>query len=102
MTVIDNCDLHEISLKWSAINETSANGEVLGYRISYWLTELNYEPVFYSEVLVTDVHTPRRSAAIVNLKPFAKYAIQIAAFTEAGFGVQSERYYGGDLSFVVL
>ena len=91
-----------MSLKWTKINETGSKGEVLGYRITYWLNELNYDPVLSSVVTTTDVFAPNRTATLVNLKPFARYAIQISAFTEAGYGIQSKIYYGGNNIYTYL
>ena len=88
--------MNEILLQWNKISKTGAKGEVLGYQISYWLIELNYELVHSSELEYMSVYAPNRTAILKELKPFAKYAFQIAAFTEGGIGALSIKYYGGN------
>ena len=96
MTVIDKYSLNEILLQWSKINDAGAKGEVLGYEISYWIIELNFELVQSSEKKYIYVYAPNRTATLKELRPFAKYAFQIAAFTEGGIGLISIKYYGGN------
>ena len=75
---------------------------MLGYRIYYWLSELNYDPVLLSDVIEIDVYAPNKSIVLYNLQPFATYAVQISAATEAGFGVKSKILYGGKTVFYLV
>lgn len=87
----------EISLKWKEISKAGARGEVLGYRILYWLSELHEDIVLQSTKYYFDILEPNRTAVIRGLQPFAQYRIQVLAFTEGGLGVWSPEYSGGTL-----
>ena len=88
----------EILLNWKPISQSSAHGEVLGYRIEYWMIELHEVLVPKTSVFNIDVLEPNRTAVIEKLQPFARYMIRILAFTEAGFGIWSKEQHGGVLN----
>ena len=95
LQVTDMLGFEEISVTWKEISKSGARGEVLGYRIQYWLSELHEDPVIQERKYYFDVLEPNRTAVIKGLKPFAQYRIQIQAFTESGFGIWSPEYSGG-------
>ena len=88
-------DFEEILLKWKPISKADAKGEVLGYRIQYWLSELHEVPVPQSKIQFVDILEPVRTATIKGLQAYAQYRIRILAFTEGGFGVWSKLHNGG-------
>ena len=88
----------EISLEWTGISRAGARGEVLGYQIQYWLSELHENPVIQSTKYSFEILEPNRTAIIKGLQAFAQYRIRILAFNEGGFGVWSQEYGGGKFS----
>ena len=95
LEITDMFDFYNISLKWNEISRSAARGEVLGYRIQYWLSELNDVPTVKVVAYHVDVLEPNRSVILTDLKPFGRYGIRILAFTEGGYGVWSYPKYGG-------
>ena len=91
-------DFYEVSLNWKEVNKTHANGEVLGYRIKYWLTEENYVPVSATNVSESLVFAPNTTLKIEDLQPYATYGINVSAFTEGGYGPESPVVYGGKIA----
>ena len=85
----------EILLNWEPISKAGARGEVLGYRIQYWLSELHENPVVQDKKYHFDVQEPNRTTIVKRLEPFARYRIRILAITEGGFGVWSREQDGG-------
>lgn len=85
----------EVMLKWNAVSKSKRRGEVLGYRIQYWLSELHAFPVQSLNKLTIDVMEPNRTITITGLQPYARYRFQILAFTEGGFGIWSQIHDGG-------
>ena len=95
MKVTDMIGFEEIALKWTEISKAGARGEILGYQIQYWLSELHENPVFESTKHSFEILAPNRTAMIRGLQAFAYYRIRILAFNEGGFGVWSSEYGGG-------
>ena len=93
--MIDKYDFYEISLKWIEISKTHGNGEVLGYRIKYWLVELQDTIERKLTEHYVNTFAPNKTATIKNLKPYGRYGFTISAFTEGGFGVESAAVFGG-------
>ena len=87
----------EISLEWTEISRAGARGEVLGYQIQYWLSELHENPIIESKKYSFEILEPTRTATIKGLQAFAQYRIRILAFNEGGFGIWSQEYSGGML-----
>ena len=90
-------DFEKILLKWEPISKAGARGEVLGYRIQYWLSELHENPVVQGKKYNFDVLEPNRTVIMKGLEPFARYRIRMLAFTEGGYGVWSKEQEGGML-----
>ena len=95
LEVIDMYDFERILLKWKPISPFEAKGEVLGYRIQYFLSELHEAPILGTKGQIIDVLEPNRTVVISGLQAFASYRIRILAFTEGGFGIWSHMYVGG-------
>ena len=105
LKVIDMIGFEEIALKWTEISKADARGEVLGYHIQYWLSELHENPVIQSTKYSFEILEPNRTAMITGLQAFAQYRIRILAFNEGGFGIWSQEYGGGisiEISSTVL
>ena len=99
LQVIDMYGYQEMLLIWEPISKAGARGEVLGYRIQYWLTELQETPIIQKKVYAVSIFAPNRTKVLKGLQPFARYHIRIQAFTEGGFGVWSQELDGGDYTF---
>ena len=82
-------------VQWTPRNYSSSRGETLGYRVRYWPEEVNDIDVFQPTVYEVNILTPNMSVMLTGLTPFTKYAIQIFAYTEGGFGAISEISRGG-------
>ena len=95
LEVIGMYGFEEILLRWKPISRAGARGEVLGYRIQYWLSELHEVSIVEGKKYHFDVLEPNRTIMIERLTPFATYRIRILAFTEGGFGVWSMAKNGG-------
>ena len=92
--------ISEILLSWGTISSSGARGEVLGYRVQYWLSEMQEIPVFQAQRHNTFILAPNRTTILTGLQQFAQYRIRIQAFTEGGFGVWSPEQNGGDVPFL--
>ena len=97
LKVVDMYGVREILLNWGAISSPGARGEVLGYRVQYWLSEMQEIPVVRAQKHHTFVFAPNRTTILTGLQHFARYRIRIQAFTEGGFGVWSPEENGGDV-----
>ena len=102
LEITDMFDFYNISLRWNEISKAGARGEVLGYRIQYWLSELNAVPTVKAVAYHIDVFEPNRSVILKDLKPFGRYGIRILAFTEGGYGVWSYPKYGGMKNYFLI
>ena len=95
LSITDRYDFYEIFLKWIEPPFNAARGVILAYQISYWLVEQSDAPVFQADIKETRVLAPTTSLYIKELVPFGKYAVQILAVTEAGYGKLSNIHYAG-------
>eukprot|EP00795_Rhopilema_esculentum_P002629 gene2630-826_t len=92
--VADMYGFYEALLSWDPIKQQTAHGEVIGYKIEYWLAEAYDFPVPKTSVDFINVFEPNRTVVIEKLDPYGKYGFRIQAFTEGGFGVWSKIHYG--------
>ena len=101
LEVIDMYDFTKILLHWEPISKHGSRGEVLGYRIQYWLSEVQETPVIATVKYEGYIFAPNRTTTLTGLQPFSRYRIRIQAFTEGGYGVWSQEHNGGDVTFTV-
>ena len=94
-------DFTKILLYWEPISKHGSRGEVLGYRIQYWLSEVQETPVIATVKYEGYIFAPNRTTTLTGLQPFSRYRIRIQAFTEGGYGVWSQEHNGGDVTFTV-
>lgn len=81
----------EVRLKWKAPNFAAQNGELLGYKIFYLVTQSPqpFEDGFKPEEEIEVVPASYNSHSLVFLDKFTEYKIQILAFNPAGDGPRS-------------
>ena len=81
-----------MSVTWGPVPDGFVHGILLGYRIYYVLTqETGGKNASSTEVITVG---PHEQSTTVTLNTFAKYTLEIAAFTIKGDGVKSKIKYG--------
>ena len=97
MHVDDRYSLSEISLSWTKLHSfTESQGTVLEYEVQYWAIETAMKPRMGYKMMSVSVKAPQRSTKLVNLSPFTKYGIRVAAATQTGVGKYTNIHYGGE------
>ena len=81
---LDSLSSSSISVKWAEIPQESRNGEIIGYRVGYYM-RFSYEVVWDS--IQVDGQTFK--ATINNLTEGFSYRIRVAGVTQEGVGVYS-------------
>ena len=97
--------LFEISLSWTKLQSfTESQGTVLEYNVQYWPIDIEMKPSMEYSIMSVTVKAPKRSTKLVNLRPFTKYGIRMAAATQTGVGKYTNIHYGGkwDLRCIVM
>jgi len=81
----------EVRLKWKALNHSSQNGDLLGYKIFYIVTKSPqpFEDGFKPEEEIEVVPASSTSHSLIFLDKYTEYMIQILAFNPAGDGPRS-------------
>ena len=69
-----------IYLSWQALHPAYHNGELLGYNVTFIVTDSAVTNTVFSETNSTEIRP---------LNPFTDYAISVAAVTSAGIGPHS-------------
>ena len=95
LTIIDRYDFYEILTNWKEPPFNVARGVILAYQVRYWLVEQNDAPVFHVDSKEIRVLAPTKALYIKGLAPFGRYAVQILAVTEGGYGKLSKIHYAG-------
>lgn len=83
----------EVRLKWKAPNQLAQNGDLLGYKIFYLMTDSPQplEDGFKLEEEIEVVPASYNSHSLVFLDKYTEYQIQILAFNPAGDGPRSRK-----------
>ena len=94
--VHDKYSFYEISINWSKLQSfKESHGTILEYEVQYWAAEIEMQPMLEHKVMSLTVKAPQRSIKLLNLRPFTKYGIRLAAATQTGVGKFTNVHYGG-------